>query len=236
MDKMQVVYDYLNKKGWVVLDDLDEQVELLAKDGNNENYLITASEIYGDARYVLRVNHASPFGLRDQVDYEYAVLQALRLSGVTPRPFYSDSIDAGDLGRGALLMEHLPGRALDVAAEYELVAEALAAVHSQPVDECLISKVSRDGAVITHGAPFVSDFIVSEEGDKAWLVDWENCAIASRYDDLAFFLRDATLPGEAEHRFIESYVGMVDGLSVDEAVAGVTRAKGRPADGEGARV
>jgi len=237
MEKMQIVYDYLNKKGWVVLDDLEEQVELLTSGISNENYLITATEIYGEAQYVFRVNHASPFGLEDHADYEYTVLLALRRSGVTPRPFYSDCATAGDLGQGALLMEYIPGRQLDAANEYELAARVLAAVHSQPVDDRLIVRKSPsdddNDLVMSHGAPCASDFIVGEEGDRAWLVDWENCTVASRYADLGFFLAHASLDANASQLFIESYVEAT-GIEADiaDVFSRAMRAKKAAANGK----
>lgn len=138
MDTIGRIYDFLNKKGWVVLDDPEEQISLLYSGEHNTNYLITVSELYGEARYVFRVNHSSRLGLTDQIEYEFAVLQALRRSGVTPRPFYCDANPGAELGNGVLLMEYLEGRPLNYGGDWQVAAQILARVHSVSVDGRLI--------------------------------------------------------------------------------------------------
>jgi hypothetical protein len=49
-----------------------------------------------------------------------------------------------------------------------------------------------DAPVVTHGAVRVSDFIVDEDGDKVWLIDWENGAASSRYADIGLFMAQAS--------------------------------------------
>jgi len=142
MELRQVVFEYLNTKGWVVLDDMEEQISLLGSGESNTNFLITAAELYGEARYLFRINHSSRLGLADQIEYEFAVLQAVRRSGVTPRPFYCDSEPGDKLGNGVMLMEYLEGRPLDCDGDWEVAAEILAKIHSVPVDTRLIAQKS----------------------------------------------------------------------------------------------
>jgi aminoglycoside phosphotransferase (APT) family kinase protein len=49
-----------------------------------------------------------------------------------------------------------------------------------------------DILVVTHGAVRASDFIVDEDGDKVWLIDWENGAVSSRYADIGLFMAQAS--------------------------------------------
>lgn len=261
MEKLQAVYDYLNTKGWVILDDLEEQVVLVGRSETNENYHIIANELYGETPYFLRFNRGSRLGITDQSEYEFTVLQALRRSGVTPRPFYCDPETPHTLGKGALLVEYLPGRPLNYAGDWAVAARVLAAVHSQPVDGRLMVQdapladivrecaglsgyfdatrharikagyisclddlrdlvdgaqtlLAGDTLVITHGELCASDFIVEEEdGETAWLVDWESGVVSSRYLDLGLFMAHAVLAGEMgfcrndeeKLRFLETY-------------------------------
>lgn len=148
METLQPVFEYLNSKGWMVLGDIGEQIELIGRSGRNENYLISVNEIYGESRFVLRVNHGSRLGLTDQAEYEFVVLQALRRSGVTPRPFYCDVESCASLGQGALFMEYMPGRPLCYAGDWGKAADILAAVHSQPVDGRLMVQADPLGGMV----------------------------------------------------------------------------------------
>ncbi len=49
-----------------------------------------------------------------------------------------------------------------------------------------------DALVVTHGTVRASDFIVDEDGDKGWLIDWENGAVSSRYADIGLFMAHAS--------------------------------------------
>jgi len=274
MEKLQTVFDYLNGKGWVPLDDVDEQLSFLGKSETHENYLITAHELYGDTQFVFRVNFDSHLGITDQIDYEFTVLQALRNSGVTPRPFYSDSTSVEALGKGVMLMEHMPGRTFKYADDWNVAATVLAAIHSQPVDGRLLIQekplatmygecagladrfdvirhehlqaeylscledlqalvlevkdlIADDSPVIIHGSFLASDFIVDEECDAAWLVDWENSMISSRYLDLGQFMIQAALCGDIgfcrtsdeKMQFIKVYCHAVDAdIDVDDVL------------------
>ena len=78
---------------------------------------------------VLRINKGSQMHLPDQIGYEYAALRNLVSSGRTPKPIccYPE--------QGMLVMEWLPGRALDYNTDLEIAAQILADIHSTPVPE-----------------------------------------------------------------------------------------------------
>lgn len=142
MDEIERIYEFLNKKGWVVLDDPEEQIIPLGSGEHNTNYLIQVYELYGEAKYLFRVNHSSRLGLTDQIEYEFAVLQSLRRSGVTPRPYYCDANPGKALGDGALLMEFLEGRPLNYGGDWQVAAQVLAKIHSVPADGRLIVQMN----------------------------------------------------------------------------------------------
>lgn len=89
-------------------------------------------------KLVLRINTGSQMHLDDQIAYEFSALEALTPSGRTPTPIacYPD--------QGMLVMEWLPGRALDYGTDMKAAAEILADIHSTPVPEN--SRLIRPGA------------------------------------------------------------------------------------------
>lgn len=139
METIQTIYDFLSERGWLQVDAPEEQISFLAAGEYNENYLVSLMEIYGEAKYVFRINHGSQLGLQNQIEYEFTVLRSLTRSGVTPRPFYCDPAPGKPgLGNGVLLMEYLPGRPLDYAEDWKRAARIFAATHSQPTGDQLI--------------------------------------------------------------------------------------------------
>lgn len=137
MNRIQAIADYLNEKGWVTIDDPEEQVRLVGASLTNENYVVSQTEIYGETKHFFRVSLESAMGLTDPAEYEFYVLQCQRKSRVTPRPYYVDGEVDASLGMGAMFMEYLPGRRFTYAGDYELAARTLAAVHAQPADGLL---------------------------------------------------------------------------------------------------
>jgi aminoglycoside phosphotransferase (APT) family kinase protein len=102
----------------------------LAQGEYNLNYLITS----GDARLVFRVNIGTQIQREDQVLYEYRALRLIEASGVTPVPYFVDD-SRSRLDRGILIMEYLPGEALDYRRDAAAAAELLARVHQVAVAE-----------------------------------------------------------------------------------------------------
>ncbi|MDJ0624667.1 MAG: aminoglycoside phosphotransferase family protein [Desulfocapsaceae bacterium] len=129
-DKTSEIHQFLRKSAWL---SGEFDCTFLAAGEYNENYLITSQA----DRFVFRINHDTQLGLSNQIEYEYQVLEAVSGSGVTPKPFYYD-LHAGGLGKGALLMEFLPGKPLDYDHDLEKAAEIFARIHRQPLDQRLI--------------------------------------------------------------------------------------------------
>ena len=91
----------------------------------NLNYLLV-HPVTGQ-KLVLRINKGSQMHLDDQIGYEYAALKALAPSGRTPKPICCWP------ERGMLVMEWLPGRALDYNGDMAIAARILADIHCTPV-------------------------------------------------------------------------------------------------------
>lgn len=130
VDKSEQILRFLQKSSWL---SGDLSCEFLAAGEYNENYVVSATT----DRYVFRINHDTQLELDNQIEYEYQVLEAVSSSGVTPKPYHYDQLADG-LGRGALLMEYLPGVPLDYRNDLSAAAEIFARIHAQPVDERLI--------------------------------------------------------------------------------------------------
>jgi aminoglycoside phosphotransferase (APT) family kinase protein len=134
MNKIEQVFDFLRGSGWADVA-APEDVSFLAAGEYNENYLVNAR----DGRFVLRINHDSQLGLGTaQIGYEFAVLETLRDSGVTPTPRRVLKAAPG-LGP-VLLMDYLPGVPLDYALDLELAARIFAAVHTRPASGELLTQ------------------------------------------------------------------------------------------------
>ena len=82
--------------------------------------------------YVLRVNTGSQMHLSNQIGYEYRALRLLEPTGRTPKARYVDGSRTA-LPWGVLVMEYLPGRALDYRTDLPLAAQILADIHTLPV-------------------------------------------------------------------------------------------------------
>jgi hypothetical protein len=109
------------------------EVTFLAAGEYNENYRVRGA----DFDLVFRVNHGTQLGLSEQVEYEFAVLEAVAPSGVTPKPVRCFP-KSQRFPNGALLMEYLPGRSLDYERDWQGAASCFAAIHGVPADTRLI--------------------------------------------------------------------------------------------------
>ncbi len=112
-------------------------LEFLAQGEYNINYLIDDEE----EKYVLRVNLDSQMDLDDQIAYEFSALKVLAPSGVTPRPFYLDT-SKEKIDYGLLMMEYLPGRALEYRKDLKTAAKVFAKIHKLDTAhvDCLIKE------------------------------------------------------------------------------------------------
>ena len=101
------------------------EFDLLGQGEYNINYVFT-HPVTG-RKLVLRINRGSQMHLADQISYEYAALQCLIPSARTPKPLLCAP------AHNLLVMEWLPGRALDYTADMDIAAHILADIHSVPV-------------------------------------------------------------------------------------------------------
>ncbi|MDO5145387.1 MAG: phosphotransferase [Eubacteriales bacterium] len=84
-------------------------------------------------KLLLRVNCGSQMHLEHQIEYEYDALKCLEGSGRTPHVYYVDG-SGEKIDHGILVMEFLPGRALDYHKELYEAASCLADIHSTSVE------------------------------------------------------------------------------------------------------
>ena len=107
------------------------EFSVLGQGEYNLNY--TFSHPVTGQKLVLRINTGSQMHLTDQIGYEYAALEYLQSSGRTPKPIccYPE--------QGILVMEWLPGRALNYHTDMDIAARILADIHCTPVpDNCCL--------------------------------------------------------------------------------------------------
>ena len=103
------------------------EFSLLGQGEYNINYVFTHPVT--DKKLVLRINHGSQMHLNDQIGYEFSALQNLIPSGRTPKPLLCSPEHA------LLVMQWLPGSALDYRRDMKTAARILADIHSVPVPE-----------------------------------------------------------------------------------------------------
>lgn len=112
--------------------EVTETYHLLAQGEYNRNYVFVHPRT--GRRLLLRINFGSQMHLKNQIEYEYHALGLLRPSGRTPEALYVDGSLAA-LPYGVMVMEYLPGHALDYRTELRLAAECLADIHSVRLPE-----------------------------------------------------------------------------------------------------
>lgn len=122
----------------------EETYQLLAQGEYNRNYYFE-HPITGQ-KLVLRVNCGSQMHLEHQIEYEARALDVLSECGRTPKVFY---VDGGKklLEHGILVMEYLPGHALDYRTECRFAAECLADIHSVQSDKMSEYLIAPEGAL-----------------------------------------------------------------------------------------
>ncbi len=133
-DYLPRVQFYLDNRDWrdvPIMRGHGFTVAPLAQGEYNLNYLICSKK--NALRLVFRVNIGTQIGRSDQVTYEYRALKLLAGSGHTPRPYFVDETRTF-FDRGVLVMEYLPGEALDYRRDLAAAAGLLAAVHQVAVD------------------------------------------------------------------------------------------------------
>ncbi|MFH1912701.1 MAG: aminoglycoside phosphotransferase family protein [Pseudomonadota bacterium] len=206
------------------------QIVPLGSRWNNDNFVVTMQELYGETKYLLRLTRGGGFGLMARIAYEFGVLQTVRQSGITPRPFFCDEAAMVDgQSAGALLMEFLTGQPLVCDTHWWLAAQTLGLIHSLPAHGRLVEReepvmdvygmfdgittmdtqahgaelsrlaqraarlLAGEERVVTHGSVQPSDFVVDEDRGRAWLVDWENGGMSTRWVDVGLFMASAAM-------------------------------------------
>jgi aminoglycoside phosphotransferase (APT) family kinase protein len=141
-----------------------EEYELLAQGEYNINYSFT-HPINGK-KLILRVNCGSQMHLLDQIGYEAGALEILRISGRTPKVYYVDG-SKKRIAHGVLVMEYLPGQALDYRSDLKSAAQCLADIHSVPIprDSHLLSPKEPLRAILNECEEMVKIYMDSPLGD-----------------------------------------------------------------------
>ena len=103
------------------------EFSLLGQGEYNLNYVF--SHPVTGQKLVLRLNKGSQMHLDDQIGYEFSALKALVPSGRTPLPLLCAP------EHSLLVMQWLPGVALDYTTDMDIAARILADIHSVPVPE-----------------------------------------------------------------------------------------------------
>lgn len=111
---------------------LDTKLEfsLLGQGEYNQNFVFTHP--FSKQKLVLRINKGSQMHLENQIEYEFSALKNLENSGRTPKALFFDN-SKSILPYGTLVMEWLPGRALNYRTDLQKAAEIFADIHSTPI-------------------------------------------------------------------------------------------------------
>ena len=125
------------REGLGLPETIEEKYEMLAAGEYNVNLKFTHP--VSGKKLVLRINQGSQMHLEKQIEYEANTLKLLENSGRTPKLYYVDG-SKRYLDSGILVMEYLPGAALDYTKDLRKAADILVDIHRQdlPVDNGLI--------------------------------------------------------------------------------------------------
>lgn len=137
------------REGLGLPENIDEEYKMLAAGEYNVNLSFT-HPVTGE-KLVLRINQGSQMHLDNQIEYEANTLSLLQNSGRIPRLYYVDG-SKKYLDKGILVMEYLPGVALDYTKDLNKAADILADIHRQSLPE--------NTGLIEAGAGF--DFVLDE--------------------------------------------------------------------------
>ena len=120
------------REGLGLPEKIEEEYEMLAAGEYNVN-LSFIHPVTGK-KLVLRINQGSQMHLDNQIEYEANTLHLLQNSGRTPRLYYVDG-SKKYLDKGILVMEYLPGVALDYTRDLNKAADILVDIHIQSLPE-----------------------------------------------------------------------------------------------------
>ena len=145
-------------------ENVSEEYTLLAQGEYNINFSFVHP--HSGKTLLLRVNCGSQMHLDNQIQYEYNTLKLLEKTGRTPRPVYVDG-SRKLLDHGIMVMEFLPGRALNYNTDMKYAAECLADIHSVkiPLNSSLISPENPLKAILEECEEMFRVYMDSELGD-----------------------------------------------------------------------
>ncbi len=131
MERIKGLNEYVKnekyRKALNLPNEQEEEYTMLAQGEYNINYKPAHPKT--GKKLLLRVNCGSQMHLENQIGYECHALQLLE-TGRTPKVLYAKSGSRKFLDHGVLVMEYLPGKALDYHTDLNLAAECLADIHS----------------------------------------------------------------------------------------------------------
>lgn len=141
-----------------------EEYRLLGQGEYNRNYVFV-HPVTGKW-LVLRENFGSQMHLADQIGYEFQALKLLEGTGRTPRPLFVDG-SRTKAENGVLVMEYLPGHAMDYRTELSCGAGCLADIHSEglPEDHGLIAPKEPLKAILEECEQMAGVYMESPLGD-----------------------------------------------------------------------
>ncbi len=142
-----------------------EEYRLLAQGEYNMNYIFVHPS--DGQKLLLRVNCGSQMHLEHQIEYEYHALKLLEKSGRTPKAVYVDG-SREYLDHGVMVMEFLPGHALDYRTELSAAAACLADIHSVKLDGSsgLLAPGNPLSAILEECEEMVGTYMDSPLGDE----------------------------------------------------------------------
>ena len=186
-EMLPMVEQYLSSRDWhdvPIMQGRKFTVTPLAQGEYNLNYLIASDS----TRLVFRVNIGTQIARADQIVYEYKALDMLRQSGVTPRPHYVDDTRRF-LARGILIMDYIPGEALDYNRDLADAARLFATIHQvevPPEKNHLIRDDAPLSLIYEECAGLLRQYFDSDLADpeiRDYLTDLLNWADSARADE-----------------------------------------------------
>ena len=120
------------REGLGLPEHIEEEYEMLAAGEYNVN-LSFIHPVTGK-KLILRINQGSQMHLDNQIEYEANTLHLLQNSGRTPKLYYVDG-SKKYLDKGILVMEYLPGVALDYTKDLNKAVDILVDIHRQSLPE-----------------------------------------------------------------------------------------------------
>lgn len=146
-------------------EEVTEEYHMLAQGEYNRNYWFL-HPVTGK-KLVFRINYGSQMHLEHQIEYEYHALELLKESGRTPEPVYVDG-SRKHMEHGVMVMEYLPGHALEYHTELLKAADCLADIHSVMIleEHSLIDPGNPLRAILDECEEMVRTYMESPLGDE----------------------------------------------------------------------